>query len=891
MQVHFTLHYHCKADEHLRLHTKHHAEEGLPLHSQDGCNWHISLSLDQKQQSPLRYGYALWRGNECLRCEVCAEAHCLSTNTSHTVWRVQDSWLATLEDTHLYSQAFVLPQSCTPLQKINCGEAAVCLRASAPALSFLGLALAIVGEGDDLGNWQAENAVLLHEVSPHHWQCILPVTKLENKAYKFVLINADKQIIAWEEGENRTQASLCAKANEILCLPEVQLRFSEAQPHVAGTAIPVFSLRSKGSQGVGDFGDLCQMLDWLSVTGQKALQILPINDTHKTGTFLDSYPYNAISIFALHPLYIDLRQCPPLTDSRKAQHFEHLFRQLNALPDLDYEVCYQQKTNYLRLLFAQEGEAMLESEAFRLFYAQNQDWLVDYARFCVLRDATGTADFWNWPIHQRYDAEALQQWEQANDTLTRQLRFYYFLQYLLDQQLRSVAALAQQRGIILKGDIPIGISPSSVEAWREPELFHMDQQAGAPPDAFATEGQNWGFPTYNWERMRTDGYAWWRRRFSKMADYFTAYRIDHILGFFRIWEIPQHSLQGLLGHFSPALPLSWAELHAEGLDLPKDFMLQAFINDDLLQRWFTPKQREWVTTHCLQHAHHDIWHLRPEWRTQRQIIGQLEQQARSLPQADLALVQRGLLALSANVLFIEDTKQADHFHPRICGMQTQVFERLQSWEKEAYVRLYEDFYYHRHHHFWQQSALSKLPALVSATGMLACGEDLGMVPDCVPWVLQELGILSLEIERMPKAYACEFGTPSAYPRSSVCTIGTHDMSTLRGWWEEDPAASTRYYHHQLGHGGLVPEKMNSQLAHEIIVRHLDSPSLLTILALQDWLALDEKLCPYAPEQERINVPANPQHNWKYRMPLTLENLMAQTEFNQLLRHLTQQHKH
>jgi len=174
-------------------------------------------------------------------------------------------------------------------------------------------------------------------------------------------------------------------------------------------------------------------------------------------------------------------------------------------------------------------------------------------------------------------------------TCYNDIAFYYYIQYQLHIQLLDAGNYARTKGIIFKGDIPIGISRNSVEAWIEPYYFNMNGQAGAPPDPFSAKGQNWGFPTYNWDVMEQDNYLWWQKRFRKMAEYFTAYRIDHILGFFRIWEIPSHSVHGLLGQFVPALPMGVDEIQSFGLHFQKDFMTRPFINDDILNRLFGEK--------------------------------------------------------------------------------------------------------------------------------------------------------------------------------------------------------------------------------------------------------------------------------------------------------------
>lgn len=650
---------------------------------------------------------------------------------------------------------------------------------------------------------------------------------------------------------------------------------------VAGVAVPVFSLRSDSGFGIGDFGDLKKLIDWAVTTHMGAVQILPINDTTITGTWTDSYPYNSISIYAYHPQYIDLRQLPKLENYEKAAWYESKRMALNNLPKIDYEDVNNTKRAYLRDLFEQEGDKVLASAGYKKFFVSNEEWLRPYAAFSVLRDQYGTPDFTQWPEHSVYDAKEITKFTEKKSDRYHEVAFYYYIQYLLHIQLLAASNYARERGVILKGDIPIGISRQSVEAWVEPFYFNMNGQAGAPPDPFSKNGQNWGFPTYNWDVMLQDGLKWWLKRFRKMSEYFSAYRIDHILGFFRIWEIPMHSVHGLLGHFSPALPMSPEEIESYGLPFQKDFMTKPFINDELLGKSFSPEALEMVKTVFVRNTHHDIYEMREEFDTQRKIEAYFKDK-----KSDAELqIKEALYALVSNVLFVPDHKTPNTFHPRICVQDDYIFSRLQGFEKDAFNRLYNHYFYQRHNQFWYGEAMKKLPLLVNATQMIVCGEDLGMVPDCVPWVMNQLQILSLEIQSMPKNPAHQFGVLQEYPWRSVCTISSHDTSTFRGWWEEDRILTQIFYTKVLKLSGCAPEKASGDIVKQIVKEHLECPSLLCILALQDWIGTNEKLRLPDANAERINIPANPRHYWRYRMHISLEQLMGEHEFNADIREL------
>ncbi len=665
---------------------------------------------------------------------------------------------------------------------------------------------------------------------------------------------------------------------------------------VAGVAVPIFSLRSAGSFGVGDFGDLKSMIDWAVLTGQTAVQILPINDTTITNTWQDSYPYNSISIYAFHPQYIDLRQLPALQDADKAAAYEQKRVELNALKQIDYEAVNTAKRAYLHDLFKQEGRKALATAGFKTFFEQNEEWLRPYAAFSVLRDQYGTPDFSRWPEHKVYVREEIDALTDKKSKRYQEVAYYYYIQYVLHTQLLAASAYARQKNVILKGDIPIGISRASVESWVEPFYFNMNGSAGAPPDPFSANGQNWGFPTYNWDKMQEDGLRWWLKRFRKMQEYFSAYRIDHILGFFRIWEIPTHSVHGLLGQFAPSLPMTAEEIQSYGLTFQREFMTEPFINDELIEQRIGPLRHyheeepncwegkdpvQYVKDTFLDHKHDDVWQMKPHFKTQRQVelffSGKRKQRNLEMKEA--------LYAMISNVLFVEDHKRPGTWHPRISAQLDYTYSRLQGWEKAAFTNLYNEYFYRRHNQFWYEQAMQKLPALINATQMIVCGEDLGMVPDCVPWVMNQLQILSLEIQRMPKSPEDEFGHVERYPERSVCTTGTHDTETLRQWWELDRELTQHFWNNELHHPGEAPAEASTEICEQIVRAHLDSPSLLCILPLQDWLAIDADLRLPDANGERINIPANPRHYWRYRMHLSIEELMEAGEFTARVREL------
>lgn len=859
----------------------------ISLSTRNGDEWQGSFEYIPVGSNQLvTYRYAVYRDNICIRKELGAISHLFYLgNAQQNHYVIDDCWRDLPADSYRYSSAFnsiYTPQSYNKLS--DSVGSCITFRALCPELGNRNQALGLIGSCNALGSWEYCRPLRMQEVRPNVWHITLDASSLQLPfEYKFVAINAESGAVEeWESRPNRLFNVQPLQRGETYLPMETEVFFALPARKFAGSAIPVFSLRSEGSCGVGDFGDLKTFVSWAADTAQHVVQILPINDTSITGSWTDSYPYNSISIYAFHPMYIDLRQLPALADAQFASRFEEERARLNALSVVDYEAVNRLKQSYLKEVYRQEGENVLKSDEFNTFFADNRHWLQPYAAFSYLRDLYGTSDFHCWEAYNKYDEEEIQQLCSPESDAYTFIGYYYYMQYLLHVQLLAVAEYARRKGVILKGDIPIGISRTSVESWVEPYYFNMNGQAGAPPDAFSVNGQNWGFPTYNWEVMEKDNYLWWRRRFAKMAEYFTAYRIDHILGFFRIWEIPTHSVHGLLGQFVPSLPMRADEIRSFGLNFRPDFMLRPFISEYILNTVFG-EQSDYVRETFVRPLHHDLYEMRPEFDTQRKVEAFFEGKTDS----ESIWLKEKLYALISDVLFVADRNNPELYHPRIVVQNDYIFKQLAEQEQEAFNHLYNHYYYQRHNEFWYHEAMKKLPVLTQSTPMLVCGEDLGMVPDCVSWVMNELQILSLEIQRMPKAIGREFGCLNEYPFRSVCTIGTHDMPTLRGWWEEDAALTERFYHNELHHWGEVPKHAPGWLCKEIIEQHLQSPSMLCVLAWQDWTSIDESLRNPDVQAERINVPANPHNYWQWRMHITLEELMQADELNDAIRQMIQ----
>ena len=879
MTVQFNIEYKAMFGEQIVVNIQ--TEEGelkLPLETTDGERWACDWCVESPEKS-YTYYYCVEREGRAVKTEWLMIKHQLEVNAKKAaVYTLYDHWKAMPEDAFLYSSAFTdcINHQVPQVMKPETGSKIVRLIVRAPQLRD-GERLGVLGADKALGVWDVQKILPMTQHTYNEWVADIDATHLEGShlEFKFVAFRNAKNNLLWETSMNRTVDLPEMKAGELVSYELDQASFALYNRKLAGTQVPVFSLRTRKSAGIGDFGDLKTMIDFVASTGQKVLQLLPINDTTITHTWTDSYPYSCISVFAIHPQYADLHALPELKDAKARAEAEKTRAELNALDKIDYEKVNDFKINYLRQIFNQEGEKMMKTAEYKAFFQDTELWLVPYAQYSYLRDKNGTADFNQWPDHQVWDEAERKALADPKTAAYKNVAFFYFVQFVLDRQMQEAHEHAKTKGVILKGDIPIGVNRNGCDVWTEPKYFNLNGQAGAPPDDFSANGQNWGFPTYNWFEMLKDGCQWWNRRFQNMARYFDAYRIDHVLGFFRIWEIPVHSVHGLLGQFAPALAMSREEIESYGLHFQEDRFIRPFITDWVLDRVFHERAGE-VKEKYLDRLDDERYQMKPEVDTQRKVEALF---ADATDEKELWL-RDGLYALISDVLFVRDHTNPGVFHPRISAQLDFIYESLYDNDKAAFNRLYNDYFYRRNNQFWYQEAMKKLPKLVQATRMLVCAEDLGMVPDCVPWVMDELKILSLELQSMPKDPSVKFGHLSRNPYRSVCTISSHDMPTLRMWWDENIQRTQEYYNTMLYRQGPAPHPLPGWLASDIISRHLTSPSMLCILSIQDWLATDEALRLPDADAERINIPANPKHYWRYRMHLNIEDLAADKRFVQ-----------
>lgn len=726
------------------------------------------------------------------------------------------------------------------------------------------LAYCIIGNAKKLGEWNEERPLVLHP-GDNYWVGKADLSK-ENFPVNYKIgiydINLGR-LIRYEDGPDRHIDFFETKHTHYIY--HITIHFPDIPWKGAGINMPLSALKTEKSWGIGDFTDLNALVDFSKNCGLKLIQLLPVNDTTATHTYKDSYPYSAITAFGLHPAYLNVEKIAGISSVKIADEVMEKVKTLNKAAALDYDEVLSIKWQLIKDLYAKEKHLFKNDFNWFEFFELNRHWLTPYAVFCYLRDKNKTADFSQWGEFANFDDEKVQQLASPSNPEYDEVAIHYYVQYNLHLQLLDATKYAHKNGIALKADLPIGVGRHSVDTWMYPHLFHMNMQAGAPPDAFAVKGQNWGFPTYNWEEMAKDNYAWWRHRMEQLSNYCDAVRIDHVLGFFRIWSIPTSAVEGILGKFVPAKALYPEDFERAGMYFDAYRLCAPFVTEDILYRSFGDK------TGWVQETFFNGIVFKPEFDTQREI----ENFFNKNPENNWA--KQKLFDLLSDVVLIKDNEGGYHF--RINIFETNSFKYLPQHERNVLDKLYTYYFFNSQDGLWEQEGIKKIKALRNASNnMLLCGEDLGMVPEMVPGVLHNLQILTLQVERMPKKSTDSYAYPWASNYDCVVTPSTHDMSTLREWWEEDTSASQKYFNEVLHQYGGSPFHCEPWVAQKIISNHLYATSMWTVFLLQDLLAMNGNLRRENPKDERINVPANPDHYWNYRMHCYFEDLINNETF-------------
>ena len=639
------------------------------------------------------------------------------------------------------------------------------------------------------------------------------------------------------------------------------MKYGDLSYFQTGVAIPLFSLRSKNSIGTGDFLDLIPFASWIKSIALDVIQLLPVNDTG-----FESSPYSARSAFALNPIFINL-QVLDYSETFE-EEFTEAAEAFEKEPRMDYYKVASFKRQMLRKIFDVSYNEITKSKEIRKWIDFNS-WIYPYAAYAVLKKENNEASWKDWKKFQNPEEEDIQKiWTKYK----KDVLFEVWMQYTAEAQFSKAVKELAKMGVRLKGDIPILINEDSADVWYYRKYFSLSDRAGAPPDMYSYSGQNWGFPTYRWDVLEQENFSWWRLRLRQAAKFYNAYRIDHVLGFFRIWKIPEQEVTGMLGHFCPAVPITWKTLESHGLyHESMEYLknpnysreqLRNFLGDftDIaIEKYF---KTLYGTT--------DRYIFKEDFNSEKAITSLPEEQS----------FKDKLLKVYWNRVFVP-YKSTMEYYPYWYWYNASVLFTLPPNEQEKIKQIIKENEAAQES-LWKENALKLLSVLAEETDMLVCAEDLGAVPNCVPFVLNKLNILALRVER----WARNWNSPYApyyemdeYPRLSVCTSSCHDSSTLRGLWEEEDFDKNFYWTHAHQEGN-APEHLSPVYVRQILENLFKTNSLLCILPIQDFLALSSSAYEIPAKEERINIPGTVgNHNWSYRLPLTVEELQKSWTLN------------
>jgi 4-alpha-glucanotransferase len=652
------------------------------------------------------------------------------------------------------------------------------------------------------------------------------------------------------------------------------MEFGDLKRYYTGVLVPVGSLRSAKSSGVGEFADLPLLADWCLEAGLDVIQILPVNDTGG-----ETSPYSATSAFALHPLYLRVDDVPEVGSVRSEDagidaELRAMREEIDASPRIRFADVLEQKLDILERVHRARREE-IAADAGLARWIEDNPWVREFAVYRCIKDRQGKRSWVDWNDLRNpsfADIEAL--WHEPS--LQDELTFHCWVQYNAESQLRAAAAAVSERGVYLKGDLPILMAEDSADVWAHREIFKPELRAGAPPDMFSHLGQNWGLPIYDWDVLASNDYDWWRRRLDQADGFYHAFRIDHVLGFFRIWAVPAEDEAGTMGYFHPSYLLTSEHLAESGFDESRvRWLAEPHIPGKRLRDTLGEHAAQ-VIECCLEALEDEELYVFAEGFRERDLL------ALDLPEEPKESLRgwyhdRALIRVSSD-RYAPAWKMRDA--SSYLSLDGEEKQRLDELVAHA-TRISEEM--------WEEQGRRILSLVNGSAAMLPCAEDLGVVPESVPRVLSDLGILGLRIPRWTRRWD-EPGQPyiplKRYPYLTVCAPSVHDTSTLREWWEREDGVDE--FWSALGLEGERPTELTPELAGTVISRILDTNSAICMFQIQDFFALSEDLRSADPADERVNIPGTKtEFNWSYRLPVDIESLIDETSLNTRIRDLVE----
>ncbi len=644
------------------------------------------------------------------------------------------------------------------------------------------------------------------------------------------------------------------------------MKYSLEKKFLTGVAIPVSSLRTESSCGVGEFSDLKYFADWCKEAGLDLIQILPVNDTG-----YQSSPYSALSAFALHPIYISI---PELPESKKfKQEIEKLKNKWEKKENINFNAILKDKVKLLKKIYKESSESIINNKKILGWEKKNQ-WIKSYASYSYLKEKNKELPWEEWKNSNDLTSEEIENFYEKN---RKNMHFYSWIQYHLEKQLSSSASYMESIGVNLKGDLPILMNVDSADVWEFRDIFNTKNRAGAPPDMFSEDGQNWGFPTYNWDVMEKNNYKWWKDRLKQASKFYHAYRIDHVLGFFRIWTIPEKYQSGSMGYYKPNVFITPNELGKIGISGDRlKWMSEPHVPGYELRNRLGIESNDAIKSLLVQIGNEDLYLFRDEVKSVQYILD--NQELSDDAKSTMINFYHNIALLKVD----EDSYTTTWFY-----YNSRAFHSLSDHEKYLLSELLnsknsESMF------IWEAQGLKLLDFMKNSQDMLVCAEDLGTIPACVPKVLEELKILGLHITRWSRRYE-EYGDPyikpSEYNYLSVSTPAVHDSTTVRQWWSE--LTINNEVSRALNLDVPLEKNPSGEEIYRLYEALLKTSSKIAMFQFQDLLAIDEDLRRDDPESERINVPGTvTDENWSYRIDFTIEQLLRNKPFTLKIKNLT-----
>jgi len=724
--------------------------------------------------------------------------------------------------------------------------------------------LYITGSSQFFGNWTRFEP--LRPIDELYWEFSFEIpSSIPMFEYKYLMIDPSNHNIYWEHRPNRF-FRFPQNNTQIYLIHDWLFKQPANRFHGAGITISLYSIHSHQSfMGIGELYDLKLLIDWAVLANMSLIQLLPIMDIFYSNTDHLSHSNIPISAFAINPLYLTLRNIGG-------------YEGIRSINRGDPVSVRKIKMDCLKSIFSKQDINQLRSDPMFIKYINdNQYWIHSYSMWCAIRDeCLENGKDVEWPV---FNAQMNSCVLDSNDSsLTIGCLFNAWVQYQCHIQLMEISSYAKENGIVLSCIMTIGQRKNSADIWTHPEFFDLNNTIGAPPDIFSFHGQNWGYPSWNWEEMKKDGYQWLREQMSFRERYFQACQFDHPLGFFRCWAIPTDTENPLFGHFVPSNPIDIKDLQDLQIRDIARLCRPLFPISDVLS-FALPEPVKEKIINLLAVCEGGIWKFRSKYTTDtsiKEVIKQLTEGLDEVQKLQYNLAEKILLSHFESVCLIPDREQPHKkYYPRFSMTDSTVFRSLPERDAQVLYKLFVDFYYRINLQLWHEQGQHKLSVLASSS-MQFFGYDLGASLNDEEKILHRVGICSYRVQRVPRESIQRFDGTNNFPYMSVCSPTPHDLPHLTLWWRQEQADAQLFYHQFLKKGDVAPLILTPDIASGIIQLHLSSDSMWCMFVFDDLLSIESEFDSVI-SNLWINDPSC-DNKFRYRMKLSLNDLLAHKEW-------------